>query len=124
MMPSSACRSCGLRPRTSARGASSYLLSSRTLLCRMSQVGDRAALGTAFGIDLEPGRFAGALVVLAVNATTAIPYHSTTDEDAFQRKLIVLRNQSGARSGRRPSRRVTSALLSWVPARSAQRSPR
>jgi len=41
------------------------------------QVGDRAALGAAFGIDLEPGRFAGALVVLGKrNDGCSVPLHN------------------------------------------------
>ena len=72
---------------------------------------DRAALGDALSIDLEPGRFPGAVVVLAVSTTTAIPYHSMADDSAFQRKLIVLPDRPGARSGRRPAARDKSVAL-------------
>ncbi len=72
---------------------------------------DRAALGEALGIDIGPNRIAGAVVVLAVNGTSIIPYHSTADDNAFQRKLIVLRDRSGARSGRAPAARKKSVAV-------------
>jgi len=62
---------------------------------------DRAALLTALGIEASPPVDAG-ILVLGVEGETVTPFHSPKPDEVYRRKLIVLPDQTAARSGRAP----------------------
>lgn len=64
---------------------------------------NRAALGAALSITFDPEVHGGAIVALAVSDDGVIPYHSLEVDKVFRRKLVVLPDDSGLRSGRAPS---------------------
>jgi molybdopterin/thiamine biosynthesis adenylyltransferase/ubiquitin-protein ligase len=71
---------------------------------------DRVALATALGIQLDPEIYKGALVTLAVGSDDVVPFHSPDDSSAYRRKLIVLSDQSGMRSGRLASEKTVAIV--------------
>ena len=71
---------------------------------------DRTALATALGIQLDPELHKGALVALAIRSDEVVPFHSPDDSSAYRRKLIVLSDQSGVRSGRPASEKSVAIV--------------
>ena len=61
---------------------------------------NRAELSAVFGLDVDELSGLGAVVVIAVGKDCIVPYHSPDNDSVFPRKLIVLPDQSGLRSGR------------------------
>ena len=71
---------------------------------------DRGALMAALGIQLDPEVHQGALVALAVGSDEVTPFHSPDDSSTYRRKLIVLSDQSGMRSGRPASEKMVAIV--------------
>jgi molybdopterin/thiamine biosynthesis adenylyltransferase len=64
--------------------------------------GTRADLAHALGLDLDPERQKGALVVVVVGAESVTPYHSPDADCTLKTSWVVLPDERGARSGRQP----------------------
>ncbi len=60
----------------------------------------RRELGELLGLDLGSEYYPGPLLALAVSDSAVVPYHSFDAESVFVRKLVPLRDDAGARSGR------------------------
>lgn len=61
---------------------------------------DRNGLAAALGINLDPLQEGGSIVALAVGADVVTPYHSPNPTSVYQRKWVVLPDETGLRSGR------------------------
>lgn len=71
---------------------------------------DRSSLVAALGIQLDPEVHKGAFVALAIGSNEVVPFHSPDDSSAYKRKLIVLSDQSGMRSGRPASEKTVAVV--------------
>lgn len=61
---------------------------------------DRAGLAAALQIEFDPAAHQGAVVVMAVGLEKVTTIHSLDQDSVFVRKLIVLPDDTGLRSGR------------------------
>lgn len=64
-----------------------------------SSPSSRRELSERLGLDLESCNIAGPILALAVGNDEVTPLHSTDSRSVFLRKLVVLRDDSGVRSG-------------------------
>lgn len=63
----------------------------------------RVDLANAFGLNLHPEQHKDALLFLALGTERTSAYHSPDATSVFERRCIVLPEQYGARSGRKPA---------------------
>lgn len=65
---------------------------------------DKASLASALGIELDPENADGAVVAITVGKDKLTPFHvmDAEPDSVFERKWVVLPEQEGKRSGRKP----------------------
>jgi len=66
---------------------------------RESEPSSRRELGEWLGLNLDTENESDSLLALAVSNSDVIPYHSTDADSVFRRKLVVVADEAGARSG-------------------------
>ncbi len=64
---------------------------------------DREALAATLGVSLDPETHKGGIVAIAIAANTITPYHSPDAASVYERKWVVLPDETGLRSGRQAS---------------------
>lgn len=64
---------------------------------------DRETLAAMLGVGLDPEIHKGGIVALAIGANAITPYHSPDAASVYERKWVVLPDETGLRSGRQAS---------------------
>ncbi|MEW5789653.1 MAG: ThiF family adenylyltransferase [Pseudomonadota bacterium] len=64
---------------------------------------DRETLAAMLGVGLNPEIHKGGIVALAIGANAITPYHSPDAASVYERKWVVLPDETGLRSGRQAS---------------------